>query len=108
MTDYKIKKDEFYITRDLANIEVGDTIEIIADKTDSDIVREMLQDGDRVVCGASNGSHLAALQYIAAGFYRLIIRYYDGKFYTLNGETFKYVVPVDTSKFTQYVPEMKE
>ena len=104
MTDYKISKDEFYITRDLADIKVGDTIEIVTEKTGSDIVRELLKEGKPVLCYVSNDSQSEADKERPAAYSVAIDRYHNGHFREYNA--WKYVSPIDTSKFASYVPEV--
>ena len=109
MTDYKftlIEAHGYWNAMSPPDLEVGDTIEIIAEKTGSDIVRELLKEGC-VVCGVSNDSQEEADNNSKTTMaVRVIEKCRDELFYGIIG--WKFASPSDTSRFAQYGSEVKE
>ena len=81
--------------------------DVIEPPTGSDIVRELLKGGKPVLCGISNESQEHADNGLDAGYYRLVSGFNQGMFES-QFCFYCYASPVDTSKFTGYVPEGKE
>ena len=76
-------------------------------QTDCDIVRKLLEEGKLVWCGVSNRSQDEADNHAESRLQpQAITEYRRGFFYAQL--PWRYVSPIDTSEFVNYVPEVKE
>ena len=110
MTDYKftlIEAHGYWNAMSPPDLKVGDTIEIIAEKTGSDIVRELLKNGKPVLCLVSNISQDDADRKFQSSSEIIAINEFSGEHFK-EDYAWKYASPVDTSLFASYGSEVKE